>query len=101
MTSDSKSESGGVVSSTAWFDSVFDALKNIGGAHESMRQDFIYHHARSADPCDEYRFQGKLGFGGKYWRKENRVSCYREDETPERLRLIIELDAAIAKLSNR
>lgn len=44
--------------------------------------------------------QGKLGYGGKYWRRENRVSCYREDETTERLRLIIELDAALAKLSN-
>ena len=85
--------------SSAWFGSVFDMLNTIGGAHESMRQDFIYHHT-SAQPCDEYRFQGKLGFGGKYWRKENRVSCYREDETPERLRLIIELDAALSKLSN-
>lgn len=87
------------VGSSAWFDSVFDVLKNIGGAHESMRKDFIYRHT-SESPCDEYRFQGKLGLGGKYWRRENRVSCYREDETPERLRLIIELDAALAKLSN-
>ena len=87
------------VGSSAWFGSVFDLLKTVGGAHESMRSDFIYHHT-SDQPCDEYRFQGKLGFGGKYWRLENRVSCYREDETPERLRVIVELDAALAKLPN-
>ncbi len=37
--------------------------------------------------CNEYRFQGLLGFGGKYWRG-NYVNCYPEDETPELRRII-------------
>ena len=37
----------------------------------------------------EYRFQGDLGFGGKiYMEHPPRVSCYKGDETPERLRMI-------------
>jgi hypothetical protein len=39
----------------------------------------------------EYRFMGSLGFGGKFWlhhRDGMRVTCYREDETPERLAVI-------------
>jgi hypothetical protein len=38
----------------------------------------------------EYRFQGHLGFGGKFWRNDERwyVTCYPEDETPKRLEMI-------------
>jgi hypothetical protein len=35
-------------------------------------------------PAREYRFQGSLGFGGKFWAQDWRVTCYPEDETPER-----------------
>ena len=82
-----------------FFNRVFDLLVSIGGAPESMREDFVYHHARSDTPCDEYRFQGKLGFGGKYRRKTNRVDCYHEDENAERLKIIERLNAELAKLS--
>jgi hypothetical protein len=88
----------GVVSS-AVLDSVFDALVKIGGAHESMREDFLHAHMDKY-PCREYRFMGDLGFGGKYWSKENRVSCYSEDETPKRLSIIHELNNVLATLSN-
>jgi hypothetical protein len=45
----------------------------------------------------EYRFQGAVGFGGKLNFDGHRlyVTCYREDETPERLK---DIDAANAKL---
>lgn len=45
----------------------------------------------------EWRFQGKLGFGGKFYANENGwyVSCYSEDETPARLQII---ETANAKL---
>lgn len=53
----------------------------------------------------EYRFQGKLGFGGKVWIDRDRpfgeIGCYEEDETPERLEMIKnanELLASIARL---
>ena len=38
----------------------------------------------------EYRFMGSLGSGGKFhtsWNKWS-ISCYRENETPERLKVI-------------
>ena len=33
----------------------------------------------------EWRFQGSLGFGGKFWHNEGRwyISCYPEDSTRE------------------
>ncbi len=62
---------------------VFDVLVKYAGARESLRDDFVHNH-----PCQEYRFQGNLGFGGKYYSRGNRVSCYQEDETPERAQII-------------
>jgi hypothetical protein len=45
---------------------------------------------------NEWRFQGSLGFGGKFFRDSNgyRVSCYPEDKTPER-------NAAISRANSR
>lgn len=83
---------------TGWYNAVFDLLVSTGGTHESMRDDFLYRHARLGEPCDEYRFQGKLGFGGKYLRKTNRVSLYVEDETPERVALRDRLNTELASL---
>lgn len=39
-------------------------------------------------PCTEWRFQGFLGFGGKFRYPRMSVDCYREDETPDRLKAI-------------
>jgi hypothetical protein len=100
MTNDSQSESGGVVSSTAWFDSIYSILVNIGGASESMRGSFVQNHEDERLPCTEWRFCGHLGFGGKYRSKTNNVDCYKEDETPKRLAIIHELNEVLAKLSN-
>lgn len=52
---------------------------------EPARLDFERHWP----DCREYRFMGSLGFGGKVWapstyRRAPYVSCYSEDETPER-----------------
>lgn len=33
-------------------------------------------------PTREWRFQGNLGFGGKFWFPALTVDCYAEDETP-------------------
>lgn len=48
----------------------------------------------------EWRFQGDLGFGGKFRADGNRhyVYCYPEDETPKRKKLILNLNEAISKL---
>ncbi len=77
---------------------VYDLLVSIGGANELDRNSFIYHHSESKEGCSEWRFSGKLGFGGKYRSIYNTVDCYREDETPERLKIIAELNDALAKI---
>jgi hypothetical protein len=48
---------------------------------------------------DEWKFEGNLGFGGKIWREQAfvsgegyvptmRLSCYSEDNSPERTKII-------------
>ena len=71
---------------------IYDLLVRIGKASEDQRNSFIHHFCVSEYGCDEWRFGGVLGFGGKYWRGTNRVSCYSEDETPKRLYIINELN---------
>jgi hypothetical protein len=87
------------VASHDLFSAVYSALVEKAGALESYRRDFIYHHTEAEHPCDEWRFQGKLGFGGKYWRRDNQVSCYSEDSTPEREAIIVETNAALSSLN--
>lgn len=77
---------------------VYDILVKIGGAIEDDRDSFTQE-MMSNNPTDEWRFQGKLGFGGKYWRKTNQVSCYPEDETPEKMGLIHEINSHLSILS--
>ena len=52
----------------------------------------------SDDYCHEYRFCGSLGFGGKYWQERNKVTCYLEDETPERLEVIERTNQALERV---
>ena len=82
-----------------FFDKVYNVLIQFGGCNERGRFNFVYAHARDPHPCDEYRFCGNLGFGGKYRRRTNKVDCYREDETPERLQAIDRINSELAKLS--
>lgn len=74
------------------YNKIFDILVEECGAAESLRSNFVMEH-ESKDWPTEYRFCGKLGFGGKFWRypigsPQFRVSCYTEDETFERLAMI-------------
>jgi hypothetical protein len=76
--------------------SVWDVLVAECGARESERQDFMHHWPK----CVEYRFCGSLGFGGKVWSNNGRVyvSCYQEDETPERRALVDQTNARLDAL---
>lgn len=82
---------------------VFDILVTYAGANESIREDFVYHQSTSV--CDEYRFQGALGFGGKFRRSWGRsgerwyVDQYPEDETPESVRKIDDTNLMLASWS--
>jgi hypothetical protein len=74
-------------------DAVYDALVEECGAPEGRRQDFVENFtakiARTKN-TSEYRFQGALGFGGKFYfeKRRWRVDCEPRDETPERIAMI-------------
>jgi hypothetical protein len=80
------------------FNRVYDLLVSIGGASETERRGFLYSHTEDKFGCDEWRFCGHLGFGGKFRSRRFTVDCYRESETPERLRIIAELNTALEVL---
>jgi hypothetical protein len=77
---------------------IYDILVNLGGASERMKDSFIYHHCESNDGCDEWRFGGKLGFGGKYRSRTNTVDCYLEDETISKKHLIKNINLELSKI---
>jgi len=60
---------------------IYNLLADIGKAPENERYSFIHAHCVDRDGCKEWRFQGQLGFGGKYWSDTNEVTYYPEDET--------------------
>ncbi len=73
---------------------------------EGMKEDFMRHAAEALDRRErlEYRFKGSLGFGGKLYLDMDgraRVSCYSEDETPERRKAIDAANRMLQRLSGR
>jgi hypothetical protein len=66
------------------------------GATDFMLESFV----PMRNEITEYRFQGNLGFGGKFWNANNRwyVTCYSEDETPERKEMIRKANEKLAAL---
>ena len=78
---------------------IFQTLVKFAGANPTMEDDFVRWFTKdNAYWSREYRFQGSLGFGGKFWRNNKRfyVNCYREDETDD-IREQIELVNSILK----
>lgn len=54
------------------------------GASENMKDAFINYILDKSEKNNignskEWRFQGKFGFGGKYYFPENEITCYSED----------------------
>jgi len=85
----------------AFYEAAYDVLVQHAGAYPGERSDFVYELTRrdKGYRVEEWRFRGLLGFGGKFWRNRTfYVSCYREDETPERLQIIETVNAALAAL---
>jgi hypothetical protein len=68
---------------------IYTVLVDMGGARDSWRDDFIYHHLNG--DCSEWRFCGHFGFGGKYRVDRNQIDYYREDRTEklDRMKKII------------
>lgn len=76
------------------------------GAAEGMKTDFIRDAKEALDRHErmEYRFKGSLGLGGKLWLDMDgraRVSCYSEDETPERKAAMTAANKMLQRLSGR
>lgn len=72
-------------------------LVRLAYARASDLESFVMAHVEG---CREYRFQGVLGFGGKFWNDGGpwRVDCYPEDETRERLEAIAGTNQALRLL---
>ncbi len=74
---------------------IWDALVKYAGASERWREDFLAHR----DHITEYRFQGRLGFGGKFWNcRAWDVTCYTEDTTAEREEMIWKTNSRLRDL---
>jgi hypothetical protein len=85
------------------FDKVYSALVANAGAPESNREYFVQRHvAWSENPYEttEFRFMGRLGFGGKFWCTPDsfHISFYSEDSTPAREEVRIKTNEALKKL---
>jgi hypothetical protein len=80
---------------------VYDILRDECSASESGRENFVF--AQTLGPCEEYRFQGNLGFGGKFYRNHNGwyVMCYPEDMTYERRMMIQRADERLKQLPRK
>lgn len=86
---------------------IYDILVEECGASDGEpddpRQDrwsFCRYLAEDANGYHEWRFCGNLGFGGKFKNTGNRwyVTCYGEDDTPERSEMIRKADVKLEVL---
>ena len=77
---------------------IYDLLVREAEARENHRDAFV-HYVCESDHA-EWRFGGKLGGGGKFWSSDERyyVSCYREDETPERAAIVQRVNATLERV---
>jgi hypothetical protein len=77
---------------------IWAILERLAGADEGARSSFVHH--QTVEGCTEFRFQGWLGFGGKFWNANGRwyVTVYPEDMTPQREQVIGVTNAALAGL---
>jgi 5'-nucleotidase len=89
------------IKTLAFAEKVYEILVK-GGANPSMKKDFLYYFLNDNSVEDSYkkewRFEGKLGFGGKYRPERNVVTCYGEDENPVREIIMGEMNLALSKL---
>lgn len=79
---------------------IYDILVEHAGAIEDERFSFVLSHSidKNLDLFREWRFRGKLGPGGKFWNRKYKISCYPEDETPERLEIIKKVNSLLEEI---
>ena len=73
--------------------------EECGVRSDDLWQCFVFCHTRDRG-CDGFRFQGSLGFGGKFRNRSDSwgVDCYPGDETPERLEMINRANSRLQEL---
>lgn len=79
---------------------VYDVLVMYAGASAEPQTRDAFVQAIS-EGCTEFRFQGKLGFGGKYRPKTNTVDCYPEDLNQLREYVIANTNSALRMLTRK
>jgi len=87
---------------------IYDILVEECGAYDGddwSRQGFV-HWVVNGVEGHEFRFGGKLGFGGKLWffsnsRQALSVSCYAEDENKDRQKMIAKTNERLAQLAQQ
>jgi len=84
----------------AFYRACYAVLVEHAGAIPSDRDNFVYHCLKDDHPLTEWRFSGKLGFGGKFRRLRQKVyvDCYPEDETSERKAIIQKVNILLGDL---
>lgn len=85
-------------------DAIYDVLVECGASKALLdRAQFVVYvstERNGEDGSREWRFAGRLGFGGKLYVASGRVyvGCYPESRTPERIALIEAANEKIAAL---
>lgn len=81
-------------------DAIWCVLVEECGCRDDPRDRSSFTHYLGASDWAEWRFQGALGFGGKFYNDHFswRVGCYREDDTPERLAMMARANARLAAM---
>jgi len=80
---------------------IYDVLVEFCEASEDARERRLFvENQLKPKPPSEWRFIGALGFGGKFWRNNGvYVTCYKEDETPQRLKAIKKTNELLAEIA--
>lgn len=82
---------------------IYDILIEFAGPinYLTPRDSFVRWFVEDSRYSKEFRFQGSLGFGGKFWRNDGRlyVNCYSEDETAGRMAIIERINYELSSLN--
>jgi len=87
------------------YERCWDILVEHAGATSNPREKdyFVYlaYTDNKYDKLREYRFQGNLGFGGKFYRNDGKlyVTCYAEDLNPNRIEIINKVNKLLEEIT--
>lgn len=88
------------VSSEEFYGRCWDLLVEHAGASTDPRERETFVHAFASPRTTEYRFQGHLGFGGKFRRghAKHYIDCYPEDLNPKTQEILDKVNSLIAEI---